>query len=144
MRDEASKAASAHGCTLWDIEIVREAGQQILRLYIDREQGVGIDVCEDVSKSFEVWLDEADPIPDSYVLEVSSAGLTRTLKRPEDFPRFIGHRADVRLFKGEHGAREHTGILAGRDDETLTLEVEGKTMVFLIKNVSLVRLNPIL
>jgi ribosome maturation factor RimP len=143
MRGEASKAADVHGCMLWDIEFVREAGQLILRLYIDREGGVAIDQCEAVSKSFEAWLDEADPIPDSYVLEVSSAGLTRTLKRPEDFPRFIGHRVDVRLFKAEHGAKGYTGILRGRDEETLTLELDGKRITFAAANVSIVKLNPI-
>jgi len=144
MRGEAAKAAEAHGCTLWDIELVREAGQLILRLYIDRDGGVGIDQCEAVSRTYETWLDEADPIPDSYVLEVSSAGLTRALKRPEDFVKFTGHRVDVRLFKGEHGAKEYTGNLVERTPDTLTLELDGKAVAFTTKNVSSVKLNPIL
>jgi len=142
---EAEKAAAAHGCELWDIEFVKEAGQQILRLYIDKPAGgIGTDDCEAVSRTFEAWLDEDDPIPDSYMLEVSSAGLTRALKRPEDFPRYFGHRVDVRLYKGEHGAKDHTGLLKAYSAEALTLDIQGNELVFTVKNISLVRLNPIL
>ena len=70
------------GCSLWDVEYVREAGSWYLRVYIDKEGGVGIDDCERISRRLDPVLDEADPIPDSYVFEVGSAGAERELKRP--------------------------------------------------------------
>ena len=77
------------GCTLWDVEYVREAGTWYLRIYIDKEGGVSIDDCEHISRALDPILDEADPIPDSYVFEVGSAGIERELKRPRDFEMFM-------------------------------------------------------
>ena len=99
------------GCTLWDVEYVREAGEWFLRVYIDKEGGVSIDDCEAVSRPLSDALDEADPIQGSYVLEVSSAGADRALKKPEHFARFIGAPVDVRLYRPVDGGREHTGAL---------------------------------
>ena len=86
----AQPVVERHGCELWDVEYVTEAGTRYLRVYIDKPEGVGIDDCEAVSRELDVLLDEADPIPDSYVFEVSSAGAERELKRPSDFVRFMG------------------------------------------------------
>ena len=77
------------GCTLWDVEYVKEAGSYFLRVYIDKEGGVSIQDCEAVSRPLSDALDEADPIQDSYVLEVSSAGADRGLKKPEHLDRFM-------------------------------------------------------
>lgn len=78
------------GCTLWDVEYVKEAGEWFLRVYIDREGGVDIDCCEAVSRPLSDALDEADPIQGSYTFEVSSAGLDRVLRRPAHFARCLG------------------------------------------------------
>ena len=93
----AEPVVQAHGCTLWDVEYVREGGEWFLRLYIDKDGGVSINDCEALSRALDPVLDEADPIPDSYVFEVSSAGAERELKRPGDFARFMGSGAEVRL-----------------------------------------------
>lgn len=77
------------GCELWDVEYVREAGSWYLRVFIDKEGGVSIEDCERISRKLDPILDENDPIPDSYVFEVGSAGAERELKRPSDFERYM-------------------------------------------------------
>ena len=112
----ANPIVAQAGCTLWDVEYVKEAGEWFLRVYIDREGGVDIDCCEAVSRVLSDALDEADPIQDSYIFEVSSAGLDRALKKPEHFARCIGQRVDVKLYRPVDGGREHTGELTGYED----------------------------
>ena len=79
----------ARGCSLWDVEYVREAGAWYLRVYIDKDGGVDIDDCESISRALDPILDEADPIPESYTFEVGSAGCERELKRQSDFEKFM-------------------------------------------------------
>ena len=93
----AAPIAEEQGCTLWDVEYVKEAGTWILRVYIDKEGGVSINDCEAVSRPLSDKLDEVDPIEGSYTLEVSSAGADRVLKKPEHFTAFMGSEVDVRL-----------------------------------------------
>ena len=81
----AEPIVQSHGCTLWDVEYVREGGEWFLRLYIDKDGGVDISDCEAISRAVDPILDEKDPVPDSYNFEVCSAGLERQLKRPADF-----------------------------------------------------------
>ncbi len=83
----AAPIAEENGCSLWDVEYVREAGQWFLRVYIDKEGGVSIDDCEAVSRPLSDKLDEADPIEGSYTFEVSSAGADRVLKKPDPPPK---------------------------------------------------------
>ena len=89
----------AAGCSLWDVEYVKEAGEWFLRVYIDKEGGVSIDDCEAVSRPLSDALDQADPIEGSYTFEVSSAGADRVLKKPEHFARFSGQEVQVRLYR---------------------------------------------
>lgn len=114
------------GCSLWDVEYVREAGQWYLRVYIDKEGGVGIDDCTRISRRLDPLLDEADPIPDSYVFEVGSAGAERELKRPSDFRQFMGSDVQVRLYRPVDGSKVFDGVLTGYDDGRVTVTV-GKT-----------------
>ena len=86
----AEPVVQAHGCTLWDVEYVREAGQWYLRIYIDMDGGVNILDCEAISRALSDILDEADPIESSYIFGVASAGAERPLKRPGDFEQFMG------------------------------------------------------
>jgi len=109
------------GCTLWDVEYVKEAGEWFLRVYIDREGGVNIDDCEAVSRPLSDALDQADPIPGSYTFEVSSAGLDRALKRPEHFAACLGQTVDVKLYRPIEGRREYTGVLEGCEDGDVTV-----------------------
>ena len=92
----AEPVVQAHGCTLWDVEYVREGGEWFLRLYIDKDGGVDISDCEAISRALDPILDEKDPVPDSYNFEVCSAGLERQLKRPSDFAQFMGSSRKTR------------------------------------------------
>ena len=105
----AAPAVAAAGCELWDVEYVREAGVWYLRLYLDKEGGVDIIDCENVSRVVSDLLDEADPIEGSYTFEVSSAGAERALKRPSDFARFMGSPVTVKLYKAKDGRKAFAG-----------------------------------
>lgn len=118
----AAPIVEEQGCTLWDVEYVKEAGTWILRVYIDKEGGVSINDCEAVSRPLSDKLDEADPIEGSYTLEVSSAGADRALKKPEHFAAFMGSEVDVRLYRAMDGRKEYVGVLEGYEDGGVTLE----------------------
>lgn len=137
----AEPIVTAHGCTLWDVEYVKEAGEWFLRVYIDREDGVSIQHCEDISRALDPLLDEADPIPESYTFEVSSAGAERALKRPSDFEKFIGHLVEVKLYRAQNGRKEITGNLAGYEDGAVTLETPAGLLRFEKGDVANVRLR---
>ena len=113
---------AAQGCSLWAVEYLKEGAAWVLRVLIDREGGVGTDHCEAISRALDPLLDERDPIPGAYTLEVSSAGLERPLKRPEDFTRMKGRDVMVKLYAPRQGVRAFVGKLSDCDEETLTLE----------------------
>ena len=125
------------GCSLWDVEYVKEAGEWFLRLYIDKADGVSIDDCEAVSRPVSDLLDEKDPIPGSYTFEVSSAGLDRALKKPEHFARCMGRKVDVKLYRPINGRKEAAGTLTAYEDGSVT--VDG--VRFEKKDVAQVRLH---
>lgn len=131
----------AHGCSLWDVEYVREGGQWYLRLYIDKEGGVDITDCEAISRAVDPILDEKDPIPDSYSFEVCSAGLERQLKRPSDFEQFMGSSVCVRLYTAKNGVKEFTGKLLAYEDGAISIESAGLTQKFEKAEVAMVRLH---
>ena len=110
------------GCSLWDVEYVKEAGEWFLRLYIDKADGVSIDDCEAVSRPVSDLLDEKDPIPGSYTFEVSSAGLDRALKKPEHFARCMGRKVDVKLYRPINGRKEAAGTLTAYEDGSVTVD----------------------
>jgi len=107
----AQKAAADCGVELWDLEFVREGGEYFLRLYIDSPDGVGIDDCEAVSRAIDPMLDEADPIEQSYNLEVSSPGIFRELKTPEHYAASVGMNVRAKLYTALGGSKELTGTL---------------------------------
>ena len=130
------------GCTLWDVEYVREAGTWYLRVYIDKDGGVSIDDCERISRELDPILDEADPIPDSYVFEVGSAGAERELKRPGDFAQFMGSEVEVKLYQPLDGAKSFVGILkAYSDDGTVTVASGKRELSFTKAQTAQVRLH---
>ena len=118
------------GCSLWDVEYVREAGSWYLRVFIDKEGGVSIDDCERISRRLDPILDEEDPIPDSYVFEVGSAGAERELKRPSDFEQFMGSQVEVKLYQPVKGSKTFVGTLDGYDNGKVTVTVGKETMSF--------------
>ena len=137
----AEPIVAEHGCSLWDVEYVREGSDYILRLYIDKEGGVDISDCEAISRAVDPILDEKDPIPGSYQLEVCSAGLERALKRPGDFQQFLGSPVTVKLYRPHNGLKEIPGILRGYEDGRVTIEAGKETIQFEKSQVALVRLR---
>ncbi len=136
----ARPVVEEEGCSLWDVEYVREAGTWYLRVFIDRDGGVSIDDCERVSRRLDPILDEEDPIPDSYVFEVGSAGADRELKRPRDFEQFMGSEVEVKLYRPVDGSKHYTGTLTGYEDGAVSLSVGEKTLRFPKEQVAQVRL----
>lgn len=137
----AEPIVKKHGCELWDVEYAKETGGWVLRIYIDREDGVSLEHCEAVSRELDPILDERDPIPDSYTFEVSSAGAERALKRPSDFQKFMGHLVEVKLYKAKDGRKEYIGTLTGSDDEAVEINVAGTLFKFQKRDVANVRLR---
>ena len=119
----AAEPAAKVGCFVWDVEFVKEGGERYLRVSIDNEAAqVDIDQCEAVSKALDAKLDELDPIQESDILEVCSAGAERALKRPEDFRRFLGSPVTVKLYGSRNGRKEFPGVLAAWEDGDVVLE----------------------
>lgn len=139
----AAPAIAEAGCTLWDVEYVKEAGTWYLRVLLDKEGGVDILDCENVSRKLSDLLDEVDPIEGSYTLEVGSAGAERALKRPGDFVRFMGSPVLVKLYRNLDGRKEFAGNLTAYDEATgdVTITIGEQTMTFTKKDVALVRLR---
>ena len=137
----AKPIVEENGCTLWDVEYVREGAERYLRLYIDKVGGVDIDDCEKVHRAVDPVLDEKDPISESYHFEVCSAGLERTLKRPGDFERFMGSPIMVKLYRPHNGMKEFPGILRGYEEGRVTVECGKETVTFEKSQVALVRLR---
>lgn len=125
---------------LVDVEYVKEAGTWYLRAYIDKEGGFTVDDCEMVSRRLSDWLDEKDFIDDSYILEVSSPGLGRPLKKETDFVRSQGKEVEIRTYRMVERQKEFRGILKAWDKETVTIETEEGEQVFSRDNIALIRL----
>ncbi len=125
---------------LVDIEYVKEGSSWYLRAYIDKEGGVNINDCEAVSRAFSDILDKEDPIEDAYILEVSSPGLGRPLKKDKDFTRNIDKKIEFKSYKAIDGQKEFEGILRSFDAETFTIDDENNnTSTFKRKEMALIR-----
>ena len=132
---------NANNFELVDVEFIKEAGTYYLRIYIDKEGGITIDDCEIVSRALSDKLDEKDFIEESYILEVSSPGVGRPLKKDKDFARSIGEEVDVKLFKPIEKQKEFNGILESFNEEEITVKLDEDTvMTFKRKEIALVRL----
>ena len=115
---------------LWDVEYVKEGSENYLRVYVDKEGGIMLDDCVLISRALEERLDAEDFIEDEYILEVSSPGLTRKLKKESDYERSIGKLLHIKLYKAENGAKEHIGRLKQFDTDTVVLSIEEKKDTF--------------
>ncbi len=135
----------ANDCEIYDVEYVKEGSDWYLRAYIDKPDGVSIIDCENVSRAFSEKLDEEDFIPDAYILEVSSPGLGRALKKDRHFERSLGDEVEVKTYKPIDRQKEFIGILKAYDKDTVTIELEGvsetKDMVFARSDIAIVRLT---
>lgn len=126
---------------LVDVEYVKEGGSYYLRIYIDKEGGITVNDCEDISRPFSDILDQEDYIEGSYILEVSSPGLGRPLKKEKDFKRSLGEEVEIRLFRQVEQQKEWIGLLRAYDQQTVTIETEdGREMTFERSNLALIRL----
>lgn len=139
--ETAAPMAAALGLELVDVVFVKEGGEWYLRVFIDREGGVTLDDCQALSERLDRWLDEADPVPHAYRLEVSSPGVERPLKTPADFRRFRGRMVRLHTFGPIAGRRKFTGLITGSDESAVRLEVEGVEMVIPLEQVSAARLK---
>ena len=129
------------GFELVDVEYVKDGGNWYLRAYIDKPGGITVDDCEVISRSLSDKLDEEDFIEGAYILEVSSPGLGRPLKKEKDFVRNMGQEVELRTYRAIEKQKEFRGILDAYDKSSITLEVEeGEKLVFDRSNVALVRL----
>lgn len=125
---------------LVDVEYVKEGGTFYLRIYVDKEKGITVEDCEKVSRALSDKLDEEDFIADSYILEVSSPGLGRPLKKEKDFVRSIGKEVEIRLYKPLDHEKEYTGILKAFDKAQVTIEIEGEDKTIPKEQIALIRL----
>ena len=132
---------NALGYELVDLD-VRTGGRGLLRIYIDSVNGVTLDDCEIVSKQVGALLDVEDPLPGSYLLEVSSPGLDRRLRTAAHFERFIGEEIKIQLSRAQEGRRRFRGRLLGLDAGVVALEVDGKTWNLSLENIDVATLVP--
>jgi len=143
----ANSLAEQNGCFVYDVEFKKEGSDYVLRVILDVEDDVGasvsIDQCEAVSRALSDLLDEKDPIEQEYMLEVTSPGIDRPLKKESDFERFRGRSIDIGLYKAVNGSKTVTGILTGYEDGVITIETNGKSEEFDVKSTSSVRLSVI-
>lgn len=130
------------GYELWEIEYAPRAGGGLLRLYIDSPDGISLDDCEKVSRAVSALLDEADPIPNEYTLEVSSPGLDRVLRSHAHFLRFAGSRVRVEMIQQINGRKRFQGRLKQVGQSEITLELEGGEVSLPIEDIHRARLVP--
>lgn len=130
----------ANNVSVYDVEYVKEGSDYYLRVYIDKPEGVNIIDCENVSRALSDALDKEDFIPDAYILEVSSPGLGRTLKKDKHLEKSIGLEVEIKLFKAIDKCKEFSGVLDNFDAEQITI-VEGETSrTFKRNDIALIRL----
>ena len=138
--DLALPVCEKFGVNLWDVRFEKEGAMWYLRVFIDKENGVDINDCENVSRALDKLLDEADPIDSSYTLEVSSPGIERDLVKKEHFEAFLGRDITVRLIREFEGIRDFVGELVSYNDGDITIKLEEDlTMTFKLNETSFVR-----
>ena len=131
VRELITPVADELGYFLWDVEYVKEGADMILRVTIDTDEGITIDDCERMTRAIDPVLDEADPIEDSYLLEVSSPGIERDLTRPEHFEVCVGDEVEVRLFAPIDGSKTWRGVLCGINEAgQIVITVAGEARAF--------------
>ena len=138
----AEPLAAELGLSIWDVRFLKEGSQWYLRVFIDKEGGVGIDDCVNLSHAIDGPLDEANPIEQAYILEVSSPGVERELVRDEHFEKYIGEKIKVKMIRPLEGKRDFSGILADYSDGNITISLEDEGgFTFTKKEASWVKLD---
>ena len=126
---------------IWDIRYTKEGSAWFLRIFIDKDGGIDITDCENLSRAIDEPLDKADPIKESYYLEVSSPGLGRELTREEHFEKLSGQEVTVKLIRPRNGEKEFAGVLCGYNNGAVTLDIDGEKATFEKSEISKVKLN---
>ena len=138
----AEPIAEELGLVIWDIRFVKEGADWFLRIFIDKDGGVGITDCENMSRAIDKPLDVADPIEQSYCLEVSSPGLERELTRESHFEVCKGEKIKVKMIRAVDGVREFSGILESSEGMSIVLRLEdGSAMNIEKKETSYIKLD---
>ena len=143
IEEEIKEELSSNSLFLWDIEFIKEGASNVLRIYIDKEnkeERINISDCELISRKVSEFLDEKDPIKEPFMLEVSSPGINRVLKKEKEYKRYLGHMVDVKLYSKIEGSKDHTGSLISYENEEVTLKIGNSKKVFKIKDVASTRL----
>lgn len=117
VRELVTPIAEEMGYFIWDVEFVKEGADKYLRITLDNEEGININDCESFHRAIDPVLDEADPISESYILEVSSPGIERELKYPEHIDACEGWDVEVKLYAPRNGSKQYRGVLVGYDEE---------------------------
>ncbi len=125
----------AMGYVLWGCEYLAQGKHSLLRVYIDKADGIGIEDCQQVSHQVSALLDVEDPIPGNYSLEVSSPGIPRPLFSDWQYQQYIGQIVSLKVFRPVAGKRKFSGIIVSASDNTLVLEVDGILQDFLFSNI---------
>ncbi|OPY59079.1 MAG: Ribosome maturation factor RimP [Pelotomaculum sp. PtaU1.Bin035] len=136
----ASPIVQEAGIELVDVEFLKEGGRWYLRIFIDKPGGISHEDCRFVSVKIDRLLEEKDPIPHSYILEVSSPGIERPLKRPDDFNRFVGRLVNITTYVPLDGRKKFNGRLKGMRMSNVVLDMEGLEMFIPIEQVASARL----
>ena len=132
--------AEANGVSIYDVEYVKEGGEFYLRAYIDKPDGVNIQDCENVSRALSDVLDREDFIPEAYILEVSSPGLGRTLKKDRHLQASIGEEVEIKLYKPIAKRKDFSGVLDGFDADNITILEDGTPQTFKRADIAIIRL----
>lgn len=132
--------AEENGVEIYDVEYLKEGSDWYLKAYIDKPEGVNIQDCENVSRALSDKLDEVDFIDDAYILEVSSPGLGRTLKKDKHLEKSLGEEVELRLYKPRDKQKEFMGILKSFDADSVIIETEEEEKVFARSEIALIRL----
>ncbi|MCM1045870.1 MAG: ribosome maturation factor RimP [Candidatus Gastranaerophilales bacterium] len=132
--------AASQGVEIYDVEYVKEGSEYYLRAYIDKQGGVNIGDCENVSRALSDVLDREDFIPDAYILEVSSPGLGRTLKKDKHLQKSLGEKVEIKLYQPIDKVKEFSGTLEAFDETTLTILEESGARTFKRTDIALIRL----
>ena len=136
----ADPIAEELGFYVVDAEYKKEGDNKVLRVYIDKKGGIGIDECEIFSRRFEEEFDKLDAINEAYTLEISSPGVDRVLKTEREFNYYIGREVEIKMYKAVEEKKEFTGILKNYSDKMATIIVDGKDITINVSEAVYIRL----
>ena len=131
VREIVTPVADEMGFFIWDVEFVKEGADKYLRITLDNEEGININDCEAFHRAIDPLLDEADPISEAYILEVSSPGIERELKYPEHIDACEGWDVEVKLYAPKNGTKQYRGVLCGYDEDgNIAVDINGDKVAF--------------